>query len=101
MCIRDSRTCGPQLVPGTPCQTRTTRPQLWPLPENVAAAVIEFITGSLRTNPRRVGKPLTRELRGRYAARRGTFRIIYSIDDAENLITVLRIEHRADVYRQR
>jgi mRNA interferase RelE/StbE len=71
------------------------------LSENVAAAVIEFITGSLRTNPRRVGKPLTRELRGRYAARRGSFRIIYSIDDAENLITVLRIEHRADVYRPR
>jgi mRNA interferase RelE/StbE len=70
------------------------------LPENVAAAVIEFITGSLRTNPRRIGKPLTRELRGRYAARRGTFRITYSID-AENLITVLRIEHRADVYRPR
>ena len=69
------------------------------LPENVAAAVIEFITGSLRANPRRVGKPLTRELRGRYAARRGTFRIIYAIDDAENLITVLRIEHRADIYR--
>ena len=59
------------------------------LPENVAAAVIEFLTGSLRADPRRVGTPLTRELRGRYAARRGTFRIIYAIDDAENLITVL------------
>jgi mRNA interferase RelE/StbE len=71
------------------------------LPASVAAAVIEFITGSLRTHPRRVGKPLTRELRGRYAARRGTFRIIYSIDDADNLITVLRIDHRADAYRPR
>lgn len=71
------------------------------LPENVAAAVIEFITGSLRSNPRRGGKPLNRELRGRYAARRGAFRIIYSIDDAEQLVTVLRVEHRADVYRPR
>lgn len=71
------------------------------LPHNVATAVIEFITGSLRANPRRVGKPLTRELRGRYAARRGTYRIIYTIDDADHLITVLRIEHRADVYRHR
>ena len=69
------------------------------LPENVAAAVIEFITGSLRANPRRVGTPLTRILRGRYTGRRGTFRIIYAIDDAESLITVLRIEHRADIYR--
>lgn len=71
------------------------------LPEHVAAAVIEFVTGSLRSSPRRVGKPLSRELRGRYSARRGAFRIIYSIDDAEHLITVLRIEHRADVYRPR
>lgn len=71
------------------------------LPENVAAAVIEFVIGTLRSNPRRVGKPLSRELRGRYSARRGAFRINYSIDDAEHLITVLRIEHRADVYRPR
>jgi len=71
------------------------------LPHNVAAAVIEFVTGSLRANPRRVGKPLTRELRGRYAARRGSYRIIYTIDDADNMITVLRIEHRAHAYRSR
>ncbi len=71
------------------------------LPESVASAVIEFVTGSLRSNPWRVGKPLSRELRGRYSARRGAFRIIHSIDDAEQLITVLRIEHRADAYRPR
>lgn len=71
------------------------------LPENVAAAVIEFVTGSLRSAPRRVGRSLSRELRGRYSARRGSFRIIYSIDDAEHLVTILRVEHRADVYRPR
>jgi mRNA interferase RelE/StbE len=71
------------------------------LPEGVAAAVIEFMTGSLIRNPRRVGKPLRRELTGLYSARRGTFRIIYRIDDAENLVTVVRVEHRADVYRRR
>lgn len=71
------------------------------LPENVAAAAIEFITGSLRSNPHRVGKSLNRELRGRYSARRGTFRIIYSIDDDAHLVTVLRVEHRSDAYRPR
>lgn len=70
------------------------------LTEPVAAA-IEFITGGLAANPRRVGKPLMRELRGKYAARRGELRFIYSIDDAENLVTVLRIEHRRDAYRPR
>ena len=71
------------------------------LPEGVATAVIEFITGSLTAAPRRVGKPLRRELAGLYSACRGTFRVLYRIDDAERLITVVRVEHRADAYRRR
>lgn len=81
-----------------PAATRVIQEKL---PEAVAAAVIEFITGSLATSPRRVGKPLMRELRGKYSARRGAFRIIYTIDDADLLVTVLRVEHRADAYRPR
>jgi len=81
-----------------PAATRTIHEKL---PEAVAAAVIEFVTGSLLANPRRVGKPLARELRGRYSARRGAFRITYTIDDADMLVTVLRIEHRSDAYRPR
>lgn len=71
------------------------------LPEGVAAAVVEFITGSLIAAPRRAGKPLRRELAGLYSARRGTFRVLYRIDDAEHLVTVVRVEHRADAYRHR
>lgn len=71
------------------------------LPEGVATAALEFITGSLIAAPRRVGKPLRRELAGLYSARRGTFRVLYRIDDAEHLVTVVRVEHRADAYRRR
>jgi mRNA interferase RelE/StbE len=71
------------------------------LPEGVAAAVIEFITGTLLANPHRVGNPLHRELSGVHAARRGAFRILYQIDDVIHLVTVLRVEHRANVYRPR
>lgn len=39
------------------------------LPETVAAAVIDLITGALLDNPRRVGKPLRHELEGIYSAR--------------------------------
>ena len=60
------------------------------LPKAVAAAVMEFVTGSLIAAPRRVGKPLRRELAGLYSARRGTFRVLYRID-AEHLITVVRV----------
>lgn len=71
------------------------------LPEGVAAAVIEFITGTLLENPHRVGKALRYELDGVRSARRGAFRVLYEIDDARREVTVLRIDHRADVYRPR
>jgi mRNA interferase RelE/StbE len=71
------------------------------LPESAAAAVAELITGVLLENPRRIGKPLGFELDGRFAARRGAYRIVYEIDDAEHVVLVERIDHRADVYRPR
>lgn len=71
------------------------------LPQAVAAAVVELITGDLLREPRRVGKPLQRELAGRWAARRGAYRVLYTIDDQEGQITVLAAEHRRDVYRRR
>lgn len=69
------------------------------LAENVAAAVIEFLTGPLIANPRRVGKELRRELTGVYSARRGTYRILYRINDEAREVVVLRIEHRRVAYR--
>lgn len=68
------------------------------LPEAVAAAVIEFLTGALIENPHRVGKPLRGELAGIYSARRGTYRVLYRINDQAHEVVVLRIEHRRGVY---
>ncbi len=75
--------------------------QLSRLPERVAAAVVEFMVGPLCQNPRRVGRPLQRELAGLWSARRGAYRVVYEIDDAARIITLLRIDHRSDVYRPR
>ena len=75
--------------------------QLARLPARVAAAVVEFMLGPLCENPRRVGHPLQRELAGLWTARRGAYRVVYDIDDNLPLVTVLRIEHRSDVYRPR
>jgi mRNA interferase RelE/StbE len=69
------------------------------LPERVATAIAEFVTGDLLAAPRRVGKPLRRELTGVWSARRGSYRVLYEIDDEMRRVTVLRIDHRADVYR--
>jgi mRNA interferase RelE/StbE len=69
------------------------------LPETVAFAVIEFITGPLLDNPRRVGAALRDELEGVWSARRGTHRILYRIDDDRRAVIVLRVGHRCDIYR--
>jgi len=71
------------------------------LPEKVAAAVVEFLYGSMAANPHRMGKPLRLELQGLYSARRGDYRVIYRIDDDHRRVEVLAIEHRADIYRPR
>ncbi len=69
------------------------------LPEKVVAAVVEFVTGALVDAPRVVGHPLRRELMGLWVARRGPYRVVYEIDDDTKTVNVLRVEHRADVYR--
>jgi mRNA-degrading endonuclease RelE of RelBE toxin-antitoxin system len=69
------------------------------LPEGVAAAAIEFLTGALVENPHRVGKQLRGDLAGIHSARRGTYRVLYRINEVQREVVVLRIEHRRDVYR--
>ena len=69
------------------------------LSEAVASAVVEFVTGALLENPQRVGKPLKPPLDGAWSARRGQYRIIYTIDTAAQVVTVLHISHRRDAYR--
>jgi mRNA interferase RelE/StbE len=71
------------------------------LPEAVSVAVIDFITGSLIENPRRVGRELRSELAGIHSARRGIYRILYRIDESKRTVTVLRVDHRGDVHRRR
>jgi mRNA interferase RelE/StbE len=75
--------------------------QLSRLPEATAAAIVEFMLGALLENPHRVGRPLQRELARMRSARRGSYRIVYEIDELQRLVVVLRIEHRSTAYRPR
>jgi mRNA interferase RelE/StbE len=68
------------------------------LPEAVSAAVIEFMTGALVGDPHRVGRELRAELAGIFSARRGTYRVLYRIDDERREVAVLRVDHRRGVY---
>jgi len=38
-------------------------------------------------------------LNGKWSARRGQYRIIYTIDSEGEVVTVLQISHRRDSYR--
>ena len=76
--------------------TPTAKRALQRLPEKVATAAIELIYGPLASTPQRVGKALRFDLEGLHSARRGDYRIIYRID---HRLTIIAIEHRADVYR--
>ena len=69
------------------------------LPETVAAAAYEFITGPLLDDPHRVGKPLGPPLEPAWSARRGTYRILYQVNDAQHIVEVTAVRHRSDAYR--
>lgn len=72
------------------------------LPEDVAAAAVEFITGPLLDSPHRIGKPLRDMLAGFHSARLGTERrVLYRIDEAKHAVIVQDIQHRSTVYRRR
>jgi mRNA interferase RelE/StbE len=69
------------------------------LPEAVAVAAYEFMCGPLLSEPYRVGKRLLPPLDDRFSARRGTYRIIYRVDDRARSVTVVDVAHRRDAYR--
>ena len=69
------------------------------LPEKVAIAAYEFISGPLLDNPQRVGKPLNPPLAPAWTARRGNYRILYLLDEVQQIVEVTAIVHRSDAYR--
>jgi mRNA interferase RelE/StbE len=72
------------------------------LPEDVASAAVELITGPLLEIPYRIGKPLRAELTGFDSARLGTqWRVVYRIDESKHTIIVEDIQQRSTAYRRR
>ncbi|WP_281289195.1 type II toxin-antitoxin system RelE family toxin [Leekyejoonella antrihumi] len=55
--------------------------------------------GRLLDNPHRVGKRLHAPLADRHSARRGTYSVIYRINDTHTTVTVVDVAHRRDAYR--
>lgn len=79
--------------------TRTARRALADeLPRHIVDAVLALLDSDLATEPHRVGKPLHQPVDGIWTARRGTYRILYEIDDNARTVLVTGIEARADAY---
>ena len=79
--------------------TSRARRDISRLPEAVAWACLEFIAGPVAENPHRAGKVLGPPFAGMHSARRGSYRVIYRIDEEHHAVEILHIDHRAVVYR--
>lgn len=90
---------------GTPYDVQVTRPALRALSRlepKLADAVLRFLDGPLTENPMRVTKPLGAELGGQGGGYVGiAYRVVVRVDEETRTVYVLRIAHRADVYRAR
>jgi len=70
-------------------------------PPRVAPAIIEFLYGPLVENPLRIGEPLRDDLAGSFGARRGSYRVLYDVDEDHREVRVFRIASRSTSYRRR
>ncbi|MBB2891670.1 type II toxin-antitoxin system RelE family toxin [Flexivirga oryzae] len=71
------------------------------IPPRYASAIVEFLTAVLPIDPPRMGKPMHNELEGLQGARRGDYRVLYRIDQEQNALFVIRIDHCGRIYRTR
>lgn len=68
------------------------------LPPKIAQAIVEFAVHTLPENPLRMSKPLLEDFEGLYSARRGDYRVLFYLEEPDQLI-VVRARHRRDAYR--
>ena len=99
--MNDSDNPVPAQAPWTVLLAASAARDLDATPARVVPAIIEFLYGPLAANPRRVGKPLRDDFDGAFSARRGTYRVLYDIEDAERVVRVFRVSSRAQAYRRR
>ena len=64
-----------------------------------AEKIKERIKRYLALNPEILGKPLKGMFKGLFSYRIGDYRVIYTLDRAENTIRILHVKHRKEAYR--
>jgi mRNA interferase RelE/StbE len=71
--------------------------ELGEIPKKDLRKIIKRIQ-SLARNPRPHGSQKL-SAQGRYRIRQGDYRIVYSIDDKDLIIDIVKIGHRREIYR--
>jgi mRNA interferase RelE/StbE len=63
--------------------------------------ILRYLRERITTDedPRRFGKPLSRDLAGLWRYRVGNYRLVCDIEDEKVVVLVVRVGHRKDVYK--
>ncbi|NJN46254.1 MAG: type II toxin-antitoxin system RelE/ParE family toxin [Candidatus Competibacteraceae bacterium] len=74
--------------------------ELHKLDRQVQQEILRYLRERIATaeDPRRFGKPLSRDLLGLWRYRVRNYRIICNIEDDKLVVLVLRVGHRKDIY---
>ncbi len=78
---------------------KTVQKQINKLPNTIQARVIESLL-SLKETPRPSNSLKMKNSQG-YRLRVGDYRVLYDIDDKTQTMTLRRVGHRRDIYREK
>jgi mRNA interferase RelE/StbE len=78
--------------------TPAARRDLQALPWDILIR-IEVRIQALAENPRPRGVERVQGTQGGLRLRVGAYRILYTVDDGQQVVTIARVRHRRDVYR--
>lgn len=79
---------------------RSVRKDLLHIPTGLRRLVVRRIL-LLADNPRPFGYEKLSGYHDRYRIRQGTYRIVYTIEDAVLRVEIITVAHRSDVYRRK
>jgi addiction module RelE/StbE family toxin len=68
------------------------------LPKKIKKTIQKAIEDRLQTDPIGFGKPLRYSLKGHRRLRVGDYRVVYRIEPENNIVLIVAIKHRKNVY---
>ncbi|EEB55206.1 hypothetical protein C1A_9 [Wolbachia endosymbiont of Culex quinquefasciatus JHB] len=79
---------------------KVIRKDLPDLPKTIRLRVVNAINERLTVDPMNLGEPLHHSLKGRRRLRVGEYRVIYRVNQLEQIVTITEIGHRCDIYKK-